>query len=341
MKYQKVVLVLLISLWINRTAWSLDLSTLPSDSQESLINIYKSLSLKAISFTEETEVRNPAKIYFPDSWQKNPGKKRPLLLVFHGIGSYAEEEIFYLNFLSQINNLDFILVAPNGTKMPPGTFLGNVDYSNKQFWNATPACCDFAATGVDDVKYIEKLLNYLTQTYPSIDPNRIYLFGHSNGGFMVNRIACEFPQLIAAAGSLAGGTFSSLKECKNMGSIPYVQIHAENDGVVPFSAKPNENFGGGLQAKDQWLEKNNCNSEFFLTTTADYLKLITGNDTEKFIWNNCASGMGVEFWKIKSASITGHNAHVPLFNNLWINDILQFLLNHKKATSKKEALQAQ
>ena len=85
----------------------------------------------------------------------------------------------------------------NGTRDPDGN----------RFWNATDFCCDLHNTQVDDVKYLSGLLE---EAATHIAVERIFALGHSNGGFMSYRLACEgIPGLVAIA-SLAGTSFLAI-----------------------------------------------------------------------------------------------------------------------------------
>ena len=66
---------------------------------------------------------------------------------------------------------------------------------------------------MDDVGYLSGLIAEAEQTY-NIDPKRVYLIGHSNGGFMSFRMACEASELITAIVSLAGSTFENPADCQ-------------------------------------------------------------------------------------------------------------------------------
>ena len=88
---------------------------------------------------------------------------------------------------------------------PDGTIAGPVGATG--FWNATDACCDFGNTGVDDVGYLRGVIEEIARRF-AVDRKRVYLIGHSNGGFMAYRMACESADLIAGIASLAGTTFS-------------------------------------------------------------------------------------------------------------------------------------
>ncbi len=43
--------------------------------------------------------------------------------------------------------------------------------------------------GVDDTEYLVNLIDKIASSYP-IDREKVYIFGHSNGGFMAHRMAC-------------------------------------------------------------------------------------------------------------------------------------------------------
>src|SRR3546814_13756694 len=64
-------------------------------------------------------------------------------------------------------------------------------------WNENPDKSD----GTDDVGFLSQLITTATMLRP-IDPKRVYLTGMSNGGFMVERLACARPDLIAGAAKI-------------------------------------------------------------------------------------------------------------------------------------------
>ena len=69
-----------------------------------------------------------------------------------------------------------------------------------------PACCDKYDAKPDDVGYLTGLIDEIIAAGWPVDPKRIYLFGHSNGGYMAHRMACDRADRIAAIICLAGST---------------------------------------------------------------------------------------------------------------------------------------
>ena len=51
------------------------------------------------------------------------------------------------------------------------------------FWNASDACCNFEDRDVDDSGYIRRVIDQIKASY-NVDGSRVYVVGHSNGGFM-------------------------------------------------------------------------------------------------------------------------------------------------------------
>jgi polyhydroxybutyrate depolymerase len=133
---------------------------------------------------------------------------------------------------SDIRN--FILVQPNG-----------VDRS----WNAGPKCCSPAnEDDVDDVGFIRAINTDLIAKGLNIDPEKIYLDGMSNGGYLSNRIACEAPGFVAGIAVVVGSIgYDSVLQCQPSQPVPVLMISGGDD-----------NLPGRTESFDHWLKLNNC-----------------------------------------------------------------------------------
>merc|ERR1711902_439593 len=93
--------------------------------------------------------------------------------------------------------------------------------------------CNVVNCRIDDVRFIETLLDELEATY-CIDRSRIYVTGYSNGGTMTQRLGCELNHRLAAIapqhGQLALG-FNC--EPKYDDPMPIINIWGTNDTIVP------------------------------------------------------------------------------------------------------------
>jgi predicted peptidase len=67
----------------------------------------------------------------------------------------------------------------------------------------------------------------------NIDANRIYLMGHSMGGYGTWSIAMDHPNLFAALGPISGG--GSTAGMAKISHIPEYVVHGDDDRTVPVS----------------------------------------------------------------------------------------------------------
>lgn len=120
----------------------------------------------------------PVTLSVPAAW--DPRHPAPLLLVLHGYGSTGQQHEDYFGLSGLVDGHGVLLAAPDGT----------LDAQGNRFWDArTDACCNFKGPPVDDVKYLRSLLKEIRAAW-KVDPRRIYVVGHSNGGFMAHRLGC-------------------------------------------------------------------------------------------------------------------------------------------------------
>jgi polyhydroxybutyrate depolymerase len=117
----------------------------------------------------------------------------PLLVLLHGYGSDHANVATHLGIAPLADSHGFYVALPDGTP----------DRDGARFWNASDACCDFDNLAVDDVAYLDAILDDALARYP-IDPARIYVAGFSNGGFMAHRYACDRASRVTAVVSFAG-----------------------------------------------------------------------------------------------------------------------------------------
>lgn len=66
-----------------------------------------------------------------------------------------------------------------------------------------------------------------------IDANRIYLMGHSMGGYGTWSIAMAHPEIFAAIGPISGG--GSAAGMAKIAKIPEYVVHGDNDPTVPVT----------------------------------------------------------------------------------------------------------
>ncbi len=180
------------------------------------------------------------RLYVPQIYNGTPA---PLVLNLHGYGSNALEEQLYTRFDLVADTAGCLVIYPQGTKDP----------QNKNFWNA-----GLLQGGVDDAAFLNALIDSISNQY-SIDPERVYMTGLSNGGFMSQYMACFSNQKIAAIASVAGTMFTNWSSgCNPSRVVPVMHIHGTMDATVPYNG--NAYMVSVNQLMNFWQQNNNCNS---------------------------------------------------------------------------------
>jgi polyhydroxybutyrate depolymerase len=183
-------------------------------------------------------------VYVPSSYDgKTPV---PLVLSFHGRHGEGKDQAKLSDLHKVGERKGFIVVYPDGVG---------------KSWNALHGTGDAEARGIDDVGFVDALLDKLAERY-KIDPNRIYASGMSNGGFFAHRLGCERSTRFAAIATVAGEMSPALaKICRPQRPIPVLIIHGTKDRIVPYAGGTTEG-GGSLLSADKtaetWSQLNRC-----------------------------------------------------------------------------------
>ena len=205
----------------------------------------------------------------------------PLVLNFHGFGSSASQQMFYGDFRDIADTEGFLLVHPEGT-----TLIGN------QFWNVGfPGL----SSTIDDVGFTEALIDELATLY-TIDLDRVYATGMSNGGFMSFLLACQLSEKIAAVASVTGSmTQDTFDDCNAQRPTPVLQIHGTEDDVVLYN-------GNTLSIPiadviSYWVDYNNCETTPTTTTLPD-IDVSDGSTVEHSVYEDGDNGSTTEHMKV-------------------------------------------
>lgn len=259
--------------------------------------------------------RQEARLYLPQP-EFRADHPRPLIVSLHGYSGHPDMQMTMFPFVEGAAANDALLLLPSGLE----------DRTGRRFWNATDFCCDFFWKNPDDVTYLAGLIEKMIAEYGA-DPARVFVLGHSNGGFMANRLACERPDLLAGIVSVSGGTYKKPEKCKNPQPMHFLQLHAVNDSIVRFDG--NGLYAGATGSLDFWRNLNQCEAERRVGPPQDFVDRIPGNDTEEESWT-CQTGASVKLWKIGEFKESGYNPHVPGFTPASTEALLKHMLSLRK-----------
>ena len=202
----------------------------------------------------------------------------PLLFNFHGFGGTSDSQLDWSDFRDLADANDFILVYPQGTELDGTTH-----------WNSGLPGGDNKSQA-DDFGFVEALIVQLSETY-SIDSDRIYATGYSNGGFMSYSLACYHSDRFAAIAPVASTMLNEFEgDCAPTRPVPIFSANGTADSVVPYA-------GGtmGYQAipdvLNYWVTHNNISADPVVTDVSSSIEhtLYAGGD----------GGVAVEHYRVE------------------------------------------
>ncbi len=241
----------------------------------------------------------------------------PLIILLHGYTSSGQSQDSYMGISKLVDNYGFLFVAPDGNREPGG--------DNNRFWNATPACCDFFNTAVDDSSYVQNIVAAVRADY-NVDPARIFLIGHSNGGFMSYRVAYEHSDMIAAIASLAGANHIDDRN-PPANPVHVLQIHGTADGTIAYNGDEirGNRYPSALETVQRWASYNGCSTQGAERELRDLEATIDGYESTALAFKQgCKAGGSAELWTIAGG------AHVPNLSESFSQQVVEWLYAHPK-----------
>jgi predicted esterase len=149
----------------------------------------------------------PYRVFVPSGY--DGAKTFPLVIALHGMGG-DENSYFdsYSNglFKEEAERHGYLVACPKGRK-PASMYIGDAE------------------------RDVLDVMAEMMRAY-RIDPDRVYLTGHSMGGFGTLSVAMNHPELFAAIAPVAGGVMSPLGLSK-IARIPQLLVHGDADRTVP------------------------------------------------------------------------------------------------------------
>lgn len=176
----------------------------------------------------------------------DPSEQYSLVIGVHGLGDNMWGFSEYLSDFQMIADTARIIMAyPQGTP----NLIGNG-------WNAAAGNLGiYPSEQYDDVGFINQIVDIIQSEF-NIIKKQTYLFGFSNGGYMVQRIACQANDKFYAIASIAGTIGTKVYNCAPERRIPILHFHGTADMNVGYHA---DLFGMTVKSMLRlWSKHNEC-----------------------------------------------------------------------------------
>ena len=148
----------------------------------------------------------------------------PRLIALHGGTGWGTQFERNSGFDALAEANGFIVVYPDGIGI-------GADGASLRTWNGGACCGPAVKQQVDDVGFIRTMITTLESTY-DIDPLHIVAAGHSNGGVLAYRLACELSDEIAAIG--VQSSVLGIPACIPDRPVSVLHIHGSADQNIPI-----------------------------------------------------------------------------------------------------------
>ena len=199
----------------------------------------------------------------------------PLVLNFHGHGSYAAAQELLTGFSILADRYDFLVVYPQGT----------VGADGRTGWGSGGR----GRPTSNDVLFISDLLTQVQADY-CVDPQRIYATGFSNGGGMTALLACQLAGRIAAFAPVSGSYYPHTGGCLPGRPVSLLEFHGTSDSIVPYYGRSSVDLLPVSSWLSEWAKRDSCAADPTLQAERGWVT--------RYTWTGCAAGAAIVHYRI-------------------------------------------
>lgn len=159
-------------------------------------------------------------LYIPESSTDDPAA---LVIALHGAGDSGPGMKRSAGLDKEAERRGFLVAYPSATGVN---------------WAEGCDCVRPDIDGVDDLGFMDALIDNVASKW-SVDRDRVYAIGYSQGGLFAQHLACERSETFAGVATVAGLMSLPVAErCDPSGSPDILFIHGEEDEVLPYEGVP-------------------------------------------------------------------------------------------------------
>lgn len=226
-------------------------------------------------------------LFVPTGYE--PTRKYPVVFALHGFAGNGSGLRQIAVWEPVAEKEKFIVVYPDGSSFPLRWNIGRI--AN--------------IPTIDDVQFIRDVITHLS-SIATVDKERIFVTGFSNGGQMTHRIACKLADQIAAVGIVEGFDSGMLDGCTPSRPISIMAFWGKSDPLADarypkwFQKLINVTIDDNepalpANAIDKWLEnwaeRDGCN--------LNYLEIPSIGNVNGIRYQECHDGTEVLLYLIE------------------------------------------
>lgn len=183
------------------------------------LSMFAAKASKEVSLKVGDETRKYY-LYVPSNAKANA----PLVFSLHGTGGSSNDKAPFR--MDVADKYGCIVVYPQGKNLYFPVFGGTLPG-----WHSTGETSE-------DIDFFKAIIEDVNKTY-TVDRNRIYCCGFSNGGMMTYTVANVASDIFAAFASISGFPLNEFHlHHTSARPFPFLHIHGKNDDFVKYSLVP-------------------------------------------------------------------------------------------------------
>lgn len=228
-------------------------------------------------------------MYLPKGYDAQ--QKYPLMLLLHGRLGTGKNVLEYTGMEAIADRKGFIILAPDGYH---------------KSWNDGRERTPAHQAHVDDVRFLGALLDKVQASY-SVDLQRVYSVGMSNGGFMTLTLGKQLGHRFAAiAMVVAAVPEKNAVDKMPTHPLPLIVINGTEDPLIkwkggPISERETELILDTPTFIDLYRKQMACSAE---TLQPQPDRTQDGTLTVVHTWTGCKPGVEVQLWEVQGGGHT-------------------------------------
>ena len=179
-----------------------------------------------------------------------PAEVERILILLPGYKDHARQMAYYTGLHNTVRDSTLVVYAQ-----------ATESNQYRRGWNASICCGNGFYNSVDDVAYLETLIETLRESNGDAE-TPVYLVGFSNGAMMAQDFAGQNPELVAGVVAHAGTLGADGRSITLSQPVPVLLMHGAKDTNVDFNGNfddPGEDFDGWLshaETLERWQTNN-------------------------------------------------------------------------------------